>query len=290
MHRILCCLGLAALGPAPGVLPVATAWTPPRVVQDDAAQGEFEALVEELDKARESFYQRFDEWQAAQKFDDAKASAEEREAYQRRQSQWWSENDPSAGFLPRFEALAARQKGTPAALSCYIQIIELDSSAPGGSPRACERALAALLSDHLAAEELEAFCLGLQYGGPLSHVSVVDALGKIRGGSPHRKVKAAATFALAVELGSGRADAAKRDENRKTARGLYDELAKTFGDLNMPAGKSYARVASAFVFELDHLGVGSPAPDFEALDETGARFKLSDYRGKVVMLDFWGFW
>jgi cytochrome oxidase Cu insertion factor (SCO1/SenC/PrrC family) len=32
------------------------------------------------------------------------------------------------------------------------------------------------------------------------------------------------------------------------------------------------------------------APDFEAVDENGVKFKLSDYRGKVVVLDFWGFW
>ena len=38
------------------------------------------------------------------------------------------------------------------------------------------------------------------------------------------------------------------------------------------------------------LSVGNRAPDFEAQDVEGARIKLSDYRGKVVVLDFWGFW
>jgi hypothetical protein len=38
------------------------------------------------------------------------------------------------------------------------------------------------------------------------------------------------------------------------------------------------------------LAVGNRAPDFEAQDLEGTRFKLSDYRGKVVVLDFWGFW
>jgi hypothetical protein len=36
--------------------------------------------------------------------------------------------------------------------------------------------------------------------------------------------------------------------------------------------------------------VGKPAPEIEGEDVDGARFKLSDYRGKVVMLDFWGHW
>ncbi len=38
------------------------------------------------------------------------------------------------------------------------------------------------------------------------------------------------------------------------------------------------------------LAVGNRAPDFEATDVTGVRFRLSDYRGKVVVVDFWGFW
>jgi hypothetical protein len=36
--------------------------------------------------------------------------------------------------------------------------------------------------------------------------------------------------------------------------------------------------------------VGSPAPEIEAEDLDGKNFKLSDYRGKVVLLDFWGHW
>jgi hypothetical protein len=37
-----------------------------------------------------------------------------------------------------------------------------------------------------------------------------------------------------------------------------------------------------------HLGY--LAPEIEGEDIDGRRFKLSDYRGKVVMLDFWGNW
>ncbi len=36
--------------------------------------------------------------------------------------------------------------------------------------------------------------------------------------------------------------------------------------------------------------VGREVPEIEAEDIGGARFKLSDFRGKVVVLDFWGFW
>ena len=39
--------------------------------------------------------------------------------------------------------------------------------------------------------------------------------------------------------------------------------------------------------ELRGLPVGSKAPDVEAEDVGGETFKLSDYPGKVVLLDFW---
>ena len=36
-----------------------------------------------------------------------------------------------------------------------------------------------------------------------------------------------------------------------------------------------------------HLAVGKEAPDIDGPDQDGVRFKLSDYRGKVVLLYFW---
>ncbi len=38
------------------------------------------------------------------------------------------------------------------------------------------------------------------------------------------------------------------------------------------------------------LNVGQLAPDISGEDIDGVPFKLSDYRGKVVVLDFWGHW
>ena len=38
------------------------------------------------------------------------------------------------------------------------------------------------------------------------------------------------------------------------------------------------------------LAIGEVAPEIEAEDIAGVKFKLSDYRGKVVVLDFWGDW
>jgi hypothetical protein len=44
------------------------------------------------------------------------------------------------------------------------------------------------------------------------------------------------------------------------------------------------------VFKLERLQVGMVAPDIVAPDLDGVEFSLSDYRGKVVVIDFWGDW
>jgi hypothetical protein len=51
---------------------------------------------------------------------------------------------------------------------------------------------------------------------------------------------------------------------------------------NVPPAKGGNRVTG--------LGIGNLAMEIEAEDIDGQTFKLSDYRGKVVVLDFWGHW
>jgi len=48
--------------------------------------------------------------------------------------------------------------------------------------------------------------------------------------------------------------------------------------------------AKEALIEVRKLAIGSAAPEIEGVDVEGVAFKLSDYRGKVVLLDFWGFW
>ncbi len=55
---------------------------------------------------------------------------------------------------------------------------------------------------------------------------------------------------------------------------------------NTPDGEN----AKGALFALTGLRVGHRAPDFVSEDVEGVELRLSDYRGKVVLLDFWGFW
>ena len=43
-------------------------------------------------------------------------------------------------------------------------------------------------------------------------------------------------------------------------------------------------------FQKERLQIGMEIPDIRGEDMDGVPFALSDYRGKVVVLDFWGFW
>ncbi len=71
---------------------------------------------------------------------------------------------------------------------------------------------------------------------------------------------------------------------------MFETVVEKFGMFKDARGRSYADSAKAAIFELDKLAVGKSAPDIVDEDLDGKTFKLSDYRGKVILLDFWGHW
>ena len=54
--------------------------------------------------------------------------------------------------------------------------------------------------------------------------------------------------------------------------------------------RTIAEYAEGELSELRRLKIGEVAPEIEGEDVDGKRFKLSDYRGKVVVLTFSGNW
>ena len=67
---------------------------------------------------------------------------------------------------------------------------------------------------------------------------------------------------------------------------------KDFADLKISPRypKTLGEMASGAIFVMENLAIGCEAPEIEGEDLEGTSFKLSDYRGKVVVLDFWGDW
>jgi peroxiredoxin len=51
-----------------------------------------------------------------------------------------------------------------------------------------------------------------------------------------------------------------------------------------------AEASRGYIDEIERLGPGHPAPDFETVSIDGAKASLSSLRGKIVLLDFWATW
>lgn len=98
-----------------------------------------------------------------------------------------------------------------------------------------------------------------------------------------------ATFALAERLKS-RAGRSGESESVKAAEKALQNVIATFPEVR-GLGGSLKELAQQ---ELDDIcgprGIGRVAPDIEGHDLDGKSFKLSDYRGKVVVLSFSGHW
>lgn len=83
------------------------------------------------------------------------------------------------------------------------------------------------------------------------------------------------------------------EELATVAERAFEAAVKEFGEVKVAGrgeGQTIAAVAKVELFELQNLRVGKAAPDIEGEDLDGTKFKLSDYKGKVVVLDFWGDW
>ncbi len=96
---------------------------------------------------------------------------------------------------------------------------------------------------------------------------------------PETRAAALETQAAILLLGPAH-DAAPPPEVLELERRLAKEFPET----------SSGKRAGGQLFRLEHLQVGMTAPDFATQDVEGVPFQLGDYRGKVVVLDFWGFW
>jgi len=242
---------------------VAAAAPPPAARAQDApdfAKG-LEALEREFEDAMDAF-------DAAVV---AAASDEERAKIQRDPAQ-----DPRKRFVPRFQEFAKRAEGTESGARALMWILANVREPDSGILRG---AVDDLVGGYIDSPFLADIAVTLRYGTWLvgfDHAR--SALEKIAKDSPHAGVRSGALLSLgAVLYGEG-------GTSKAEAAGVLRRVVEEFPDTPAADG------ARGCLFEIENLQIGMVAPDFEAIDEDEVRYKLSDYRGKVVVVDFWGFW
>ncbi len=208
-------------------------------------------------------------------------------------------------YASEFLKIAAEN---PKDSSAFDSLMWVANNVRSGEP--AKLAFNALFAEHIDNEKLADICATLGYSMPSQEVE--DRLNRLIEESPHDGVKAAAMFYLANYLNSveraskyvkENPDADRFDEETlayvekfepqsQVIETMYQTLISDYPDL-MPSArrkKTYRELAEAALFEMNNLAIGLVAPEIEGTDFDGTSFKLSDYRGKVVVLDFWGDW
>ncbi len=94
--------------------------------------------------------------------------------------------------------------------------------------------------------------------------------------SPDKKLKTRARFGL----GQAYWESGELDRAKATFQQVIGEAP------NSILGKR----SRGNIQEIDNLNIGQPAPTFSAKTISGKPVSLSDFKGKVVLLDFWSAW
>jgi tetratricopeptide (TPR) repeat protein len=184
---------------------------------------------------------------------------------------------PAKQYLPKALAIGKSARSGPTADKAYSWAVTLAYSS--GDAAAMTEAFDGLLASNPNSAELKNSLMFVGYG-IRDQEKALKLLSRIESKSSDREIKAEAIALRAAMfyddyMGTG---------DIPRARSIYGRV------IEMYPNTAAAKKAKAVLFAMDNLSVGMTAPDFTATDQDGVQFKLSDYRGKVVVVDFWGFW
>jgi thiol-disulfide isomerase/thioredoxin len=228
------------------------------------AKQQFEALMTELEAARA---------EAGKAFRAAKTE-KEREAVRPAFIKKLQD------MAPRMLDLAEKNPKDPVAGEALLFVLSVVPDGPQ------QKKAAELLLEEQPGRVPEACMMLAQSGNPNAggfFKAVIDSK------KSDEKAKAFATLGMAglarAELQMVAPNSTEAKTLEKKAEGLYEEILSKYKGVKEAAG-----AAEGELFVLRNLSVGKVAPDIEGEDSEGKKFKLSDYRGKVVVLDFWALW
>ena len=151
---------------------------------------------------------------------------------------------------------------------------------PTGKAIFLKPAMERLAEEHLQAKGLHHALPGISQ---VDHEAARLYLRKVLKLSPHRQVQGDACLFLAAALHARpRPDEAEVTRLLERCSGEFKDV--RFKDVPLP------ELAAPLLFRIRHLSVGKPAPEIVGTDAEGRTFKLSDFRGRVVLLDFFADW
>ena len=210
--------------------------------------------------------------------DQLKAAAKEAPSVSERSALRRERKALPALFWPRMEAAADAGEGRALLwMAEYAKKAGVPKKELGSTKRAL---YTRVLAEHVEADWLdEALKRIASDRRDLGTDGVVELLTGFHGSQAAVDIRAEAGFLIAAAYEREKDDAAT-----EKAVEWYRRLAAEFPDTRR------GTEAEARIFQLENLAIGMVAPDIEGEDLDGVSFKLSDYRGKVVVLDFWGDW
>jgi hypothetical protein len=228
---------------------------------------QYEALVKEQRDAMQAFMTEYGK---------AKTDAERQKLFQEK----YPRPDKAA---PRFLELAEKNPKDRVAVDALVWVVTNSNSAGKDSPR--ERALAILARDHITSDKIGGLCESLIYSNdPASG----ELLRKIMEKNPSKDVQGRACLALAMQLHRKMGSGGKEDPSKVEA--MLERAAGEYGKVKHPYYGTVGDKAKGELYELRFLAIGKEVPDVKGTDQDGKKFNLRDYKGKVVLLDFWGNW
>jgi hypothetical protein len=183
-----------------------------------------------------------------------------------------------APLVAKAEQAAADYRGTDAAVPFLVWIAQ---NSAGADRAAVARALETLTTAHIDHADLAK--LGPMIGF-LPRILDAETATGIQGrllASKNPDVRGHALLAKHTET------IEKGDRDGDAYRNAKLDLLQAADQATNPMLKQEIRSA---IDLREKFGVGIVAPDIEGSDLDGVAFKLSDYRGKVIFLDFWGDW
>jgi len=147
------------------------------------------------------------------------------------------------------------------------------------------KALQVIAKDHVQDKRVGSLAGTLVYS---MSPSADEILRGILEKSTDRNAQGQACLSLAKRMKT-KADRAQSKDTAEAEK-YFQQTIEKYADVKYYGKKTLGDAAKGALFEMHHLGIGMPAPDIEGADIDNKNFKLSDYRGKVVLLDFWGNW